>query len=443
MARRSALFAAAGLGVAALAAAIAIMPSATAGTRPAAVGGDASLDAVAPDMLAALQKDLGLNATQARTLLTKERHASRTDAAIQGVLGTRYAGAWVTGGSLTVAVTDAAAADLVRKTGAQATVVSRSAAQLDAATARLDTAGAPRGVAGWYVDVKANQLVVLVKAGGQAAAAAFAKASGLTGSAVRLEATTENPRTLIDVIGGNAYFIGSGTRCSIGFSVNGGFVTAGHCGQTGSTTSQPSGSFGGSSFPGNDYGWVRVAAGNTPRPLVNGYGAGNITVAGSSQAPVGSTVCRSGSTTGRRCGTVAAYNASVTYPQGTVTGLIRTSVCAEPGDSGGSLLWNNQAQGVTSGGSGNCTSGGTTFFQPVNEILQVFGLTLLTGGGGTTPPTTPPQTTPPGGTTWAPNTAYATGAIVTYAGQRYQCRQGHTSQVGWEPPNVLALWLPI
>ena len=56
-----------------------------------------------------------------------------------------------------------------------------------------------------------------------------------------------------------------------------------------------------------------------------------------------------------------------------------TNVCAEPGDSGGSWLSGNQAQGVTSGGSGNCTSGGTTFFQPVNEILGRYGLTLVTG----------------------------------------------------------------
>jgi hypothetical protein len=38
-----------------------------------------------------------------------------------------------------------------------------------------------------------------------------------------------------------------------------------------------------------------------------------------------------------------------------------------------------QAQGVTSGGSGNCQSGGTTYFQPVNEILSAYGLTLTRG----------------------------------------------------------------
>ncbi|MEO3889889.1 carbohydrate-binding protein [Nonomuraea sp. B5E05] len=43
---------------------------------------------------------------------------------------------------------------------------------------------------------------------------------------------------------------------------------------------------------------------------------------------------------------------------------------------------------------------------------------------------------------WAPGTAYATGAVVTYNGVDYVCLQGHTSQTGWEPPAVPALWKP-
>jgi hypothetical protein len=61
----------------------------------------------------------------------------------------------------------------------------------------------------------------------------------------------------------------------------------------------------------------------------------------------------------------------------------------------------------------------------------------------TTSPTTSPTTAPPSGSTWAAYTAYTIGQIVTYNGVRYQCRQAHTSLPGWEPPNVLALWLPI
>ncbi len=48
--------------------------------------------------------------------------------------------------------------------------------------------------------------------------------------------------------------------------------------------------------------------------------------------------------------------------------------------------------------------------------------------------------TPSGVAAWQPNTAYAAGARVSYNGVVYQCVQGHTSLVGWEPPNVPALW---
>jgi hypothetical protein len=53
-------------------------------------------------------------------------------------------------------------------------------------------------------------------------------------------------------------------------------------------------------------------------------------------------------------------------------------VCAEPGDSGGSFISGDQAQGVTSGGWGDCSGGGETWYQPINEILNRYGLTLTT-----------------------------------------------------------------
>ncbi|GAA0254213.1 family 20 glycosylhydrolase [Saccharothrix mutabilis subsp. mutabilis] len=58
--------------------------------------------------------------------------------------------------------------------------------------------------------------------------------------------------------------------------------------------------------------------------------------------------------------------------------------------------------------------------------------------GGTTTTTTTTSNPPSG--TWAPWVSYATGAQVTYNGSTYRCRQPHTSQPGWEPPNVPALW---
>ena len=121
-------------------------------------------------------------------------------------------------------------------------------------------------------------------------------------------------------------------------------------------------------------------------PLVDRYSSGSdVTVSGAANAFTGMGVCRSGSTTGWHCGSVTATNQTVCYSQGCVYQMIRTNVCAEPGDSGGSLVTNPgsgtrvSAVGMTSGGSGNCSSGGTTFFQPVTEPLSVYGLTLYTG----------------------------------------------------------------
>ncbi|HEY3041260.1 MAG TPA: carbohydrate-binding protein [Pyrinomonadaceae bacterium] len=50
--------------------------------------------------------------------------------------------------------------------------------------------------------------------------------------------------------------------------------------------------------------------------------------------------------------------------------------------------------------------------------------------------TAPAQTAP----AWQPNHTYAVNELVTFNGQTFKCIQGHTSQVGWEPPNVPALW---
>lgn len=41
---------------------------------------------------------------------------------------------------------------------------------------------------------------------------------------------------------------------------------------------------------------------------------------------------------------------------------------------------------------------------------------------------------------WSYPVAYKVGDIVTYQGGRYQCLQAHTSQAGWTPAAVPALW---
>ncbi len=101
---------------------------------------------------------------------------------------------------------------------------------------------------------------------------------------------------------------------------------------------------------------------------------------------VGQTVCRSGQTTGWRCGTITGVDQSVDYGNVVVDGLSYTNACSDGGDSGGAYVtWTGsawKAVGLHSGGGAvHCGQAGSqyTMFQPVNEALNKWGLTLATG----------------------------------------------------------------
>jgi streptogrisin C len=357
---------------------------------PAAAAPEPRLSA---GLLTAMQRDLGLTEPQARERLAQERAATALQVKAERAAGAAYGGSWfdATTGRLTVAVTSRGSASAVRETGAAVRLVQHSAKELDAAKERIDrqaaqsAQGAPRGVSGWHVDPRASQVVVDVVASrrGDADVRAFVDRARRAGP-VRVEAAMgQAPATFAaGTVGGDPYYTGN-VRCSIGFSVHGGFVTAGHCGRPGDFVrgwdGSGMGTFQGSSFPGDDYAYVGIGHGWWTVPVVLGWGTvPDQLVRGSAEAPVGASICRSGSTTHWHCGTVLGKNETVNYSQGAVHQMTRTNVCAEPGDSGGSFISGDQAQGVTSGGWGNCGSGGETWFQPVNEILWRYGLTLHT-----------------------------------------------------------------
>ncbi|MEG8275316.1 S1 family peptidase [Streptomyces sp. AHA2] len=339
-----------------------------------------------PGLLDAMQRDLGLTRDAAEARLAAERKATATERKAREAAGSAYGGSWFDAerGRLTVAVTSDTVTDSVRDTGAAVRLVRHTARQLDAAKATIDALSAPAGVGSWHVDPKANKVVVNVVAGHRddndvRAFLARAREAG----PVTVRQTPAAPRTFAaGTVGGDPYYTGN-VRCSIGFSVHGGFVTAGHCGSPGSAVygwdRSYVGTFQGSSFPDNDYAWVNVGSGWWTVPVVLGWGTvPDQLVRGSAEAPVGASVCRSGSTTRWHCGRVLAKNETVNYSQGAVHQMTKTSVCAQPGDSGGSFISGDQAQGVTSGGWGNCSSGGETWHQPVNEILNRYGLRLHT-----------------------------------------------------------------
>ncbi|MFI6512775.1 S1 family peptidase [Streptosporangium sp. NPDC050855] len=359
-----------------------------------------------PGMLQALQRDLFLSREEAQTRLLNEARLVPVEANLRRTLGKRFAGSWFAGEiaqNLVVATTAPADVPLIVAQGARAEVVTRSLADLKEIKAHVDVAlpniqqnplsSAPQPGSVRYIDTKINKVVVLSTTVNATTASLFD--AGVDPVGIRVIASTEKPRPLGDLTGGDPYYIGASNRCSIGFAVTRGtekgFVSAGHCGKIGNTTTgfnrSPQGIFQASVFPVSDYTFVLTNPKWSTTPSVKNGTGGVVSISGSRPAIEGASVCRSGSTTGWRCGTIQQLDTSVTYPQGTVYELVRTNVCAEPGDSGGSFISLNQAQGVTSGGSGDCSSGGTTYFQPVNEILAAYGLTLATDGT-TTPPTT-------------------------------------------------------
>jgi streptogrisin B len=196
------------------------------------------------------------------------------------------------------------------------------------------------------------------------------------GDAVRLRRVdgTLNVR----MSGGDPVFGGT-ARCTAAANVTAGgtyyFLTSGHCGSVASSWYTAAkaliGTTAGSSFPGNDYAIVRYTGNVTHEGTV---GSQDITSAGN--AYVGEHVCMRGGVSGVHCGTVLGLNATVNYANGVVYGLIYTNICSEPGDSGSPLYDGTRLLGILSGGSGNCTSGGVSYFQPIGEVLAAYGVSV-------------------------------------------------------------------
>jgi streptogrisin D len=313
---------------------------------------------------------------------------SATATSLAATLGDRSAGSYIdqASGALVVTVTDTSAAAAVRAAGAVPRLVTRSGADLAAVSAQIDKLVTISGTA-WAVDPMSNQVLLSLDSTVTGARLSQVTAAvARLGDAVRIEHVAGV--FSINIAGGDAIY-GGQFRCSLGFNVRSGttyfFLTAGHCGNAASTWYSNSshttvlGTTAGSSFPGNDYAIVRYTNTSISHPgTVDLYNGSSQDITSAGNPVVGQTVRRSGSTTHVHSGMVTALNQTVNYAEGTVTGLIRTTVCAEPGDSGGPLFsTGSTALGLTSGGSGNCSSGGTTFFQPVTEPLSVYGVSVF------------------------------------------------------------------
>ncbi|MGW2931629.1 S1 family peptidase [Streptomyces sp. NPDC001156] len=295
-------------------------------------------------------------------------------------LGTDAAGTYYDAKTkqLVVNVLDDAAARTVQAAGARARIVQNSLAELTGARTTLKKDATIPGTS-WATDPTTN--TVVVTADKTVSGTEWAKLTKVVdGLGAKAELKRSKGEFKPFIAGGDA-ITGSGGRCSLGFNVvkdgQPYFLTAGHCTQAISSWSDSSGQVIGqneqSSFPGNDFGLVKYTAQVDHPSAVDLYDGSTQTITKAGEATVGEKVSRSGSTTHVHSGTVTGLDATVNYSEGTVSGLIQTDVCAEPGDSGGSLFDGDTAIGLTSGGSGDCSAGGETFFQPVAEALSAVG----------------------------------------------------------------------
>ena len=368
-------------------------------------------------MMAAMQRDLGLSAGEVRKQRALQAKAITLDIQLRASLGATFAGSAydVKTGKLVVSVSDARHLDDIRAAGADARLVKHSKAELEATKADLDvaagkakatssndrraTGGARQasvaGMTSWYVDTATNTVHVTVQKGtGKAAKAALAK----HGDKVEIEESGLVPTETVNYLDGGDYITGGSGGCSAGFNLRsswtgvGYLLTAGHCLNPVSTVRGQGGNVFGPTMEswyqwGSDDALVRNdSAGywiQGPWVDLTPSNGSIFTTRTWTDAPVGTTVCKSGVTTKWTCGSITAKNATVTYTSGvTLYGLTRHNACAEPGDSGGSNLsastW--AAEGVSSGATliaNRCLSfygqQNVSYYHPIADSLNYYG----------------------------------------------------------------------
>ena len=374
-----------------------------------AVGGVAALGAAAlllPNAHASQGEDEATGTTgTARTL--KATDASELAARLSKTLGDAVAGSYYDSGKKQLVVNVVSGDDNVitqaKKAGAAVRKVKNGTRELKGAARTLKKKATIPGTS-WAVDPRTDK--VLVTADSTVTGARWDQLRSTVESLGSGMATLKKSAGAFKTFasGGDAIFSqaqGGNVRCSLGFNVTASdgspaFLTAGHCGVAAKQWSdtqngQPVATVDQATFPGNDFSLVKYDDPATQAPSEVDVGNGQkVAITQAADATVGETVFRMGSTTGLHNGQVTGLDATVNFqsetdPGGvdTVNGLIQTDVCAEPGDSGGSLFTQDGgAVGLTSGGSGDCTNGGETFFQPVTAALQATGATLGDGGDG-------------------------------------------------------------
>lgn len=351
-----------------------------------------------------LARDWGISPSQAKARLDAEHK-------LAGALGKAKAatdGAYFNEArQLVVNVHSEAAAELARANGLTPRTVARGEKALAKLQARVEKLTAKSNqVQSIGADLPTDRLQVVLMPGKQTPATAklVQQLKAIPGVDVSTSDVTLQPTA--DVIGGQIMDLVPGTNCSLGYpgtrNGNNVLLTAGHCVEGNPDVLNRSGTHIGKGIASRfrtgqasvDMGLMDIDAEDVGRGYIDNRNGTTTRVTGSSKAPIGTTICKAGNTTGWTCGQITAYNLTVNYggAGGSVTrtsGLARSTVCTEGGDSGGAYISGTTAQGMTSGGpsdghdcgfnQGHNATGSYSFYQPVVDAANYYGVSLTLG----------------------------------------------------------------
>jgi hypothetical protein len=192
------------------------------------------------DIIQALQERFGMTSDEVESALLKQSEAIAVHQTLKQELDEDYSGAWFDDEKemLVLALTEPDLRPLVSSAGPIPVTVDYSLRDFHNLSRQLlesfRESHLAASIAGWYVDVEGNQLAVQVLGNREQQlrqVEGYLDSAGVDTAPIRLESTEGRARFLNRIRGGDvADNPERGRICSVGFSVEGGFTIAGHCG---------------------------------------------------------------------------------------------------------------------------------------------------------------------------------------------------------------------
>ncbi len=354
-------------------------------------------------MLEVMADTFGTTTEQAAQRIDRERAQSTALTALEN-RGVTTKGAYFSGDDLVVNVTGGDDAQAARDAGLTPRTAQRDSDDLEALAAQVKSIAGDdiEQVQTYGPDLPSQQVVVTVAPG--ADADLQQRLSDVDGIKV-VTGETGGLAPTVAVVGGRIMDLVPGTNCSLGFpgTISGDHVllTAGHCVEGGPDVLDGNGTHIGygehsrfnTGAPSVDMGLMDIDPEDTGAGYIDTRMGTTVPVTGASAAPIGTSICKAGNTTGWTCGQITHYGLTVNYGDGMggitpTSGLARSTVCTEGGDSGGAYISGTTAQGMTSGGpsdghdcgynQGENATGSYSFYQPVVDAANYYGVSLIT-----------------------------------------------------------------